>query len=82
MRKNEPHLSGKIPDTGSLRGDVVALLERMSKNLSQLSREIFLGVLADSINDPKIADFIFSQAITSGRTVMTTILKQAQKEVK
>src|ERR1700691_156525 len=43
MRRHRPLLSGEIPDTGSLRGDVLALLRRMSARLAAVGTETVHG---------------------------------------
>ena len=35
LRRHRPMLSGEVPDTGSLRGDVLAVLQRMSRRLAE-----------------------------------------------
>jgi AcrR family transcriptional regulator len=35
MRRHRPMLSGEVPDTGTLRGDVLAVLRRVSAQLAE-----------------------------------------------
>src|ERR1700678_3534663 len=47
MRRHRPVISGEVPDTGGLRGDVLALLSRMSARVSDIGLETVYGVLGD-----------------------------------
>jgi AcrR family transcriptional regulator len=51
MRAHRPLISGKTPDTGSLRGDVIALLEGMMMGMNDLQPDIVWGMLMDAISD-------------------------------
>jgi AcrR family transcriptional regulator len=91
MRAHRPLLSGKTPDTGSLRGDVTALLEGMMMGLNDLQPDIVWGMLMDAINDDAHRAYI-RETLTndSQRTflqrrvretnviAMTAVLKQAE----
>lgn len=77
MRNSAPLLSGPIPNTGSLRGDVVALLERASRQLQIAGDDVILGLLSDIIASP----YMLSQVIrvsNVSKEIMTTILRQAE----
>jgi hypothetical protein len=49
-------LSGEIPDTGSLRGDVAALLTRLSTRLAKTGPEMLYGLLGDYLSDAELFD--------------------------
>ena len=51
MRAHRPLISGITPDTGALRGDVIALLEGMMTGMNDLQPDIVWGMLMDAIND-------------------------------
>jgi len=70
-------LSGEIPDTGSLRGDVLAVLRRISARLADLGPEIFYGLAADYFADPALVPDLQAQVLQTGNEVMATILKRA-----
>jgi AcrR family transcriptional regulator len=77
MRRHGPLLSGEVPDTGSLRDDVLALLRRMSSRLAEVGPETVYGLLGDYLSD---ADLFFSsrhQLLDISAEVMQTILKRA-----
>jgi AcrR family transcriptional regulator len=77
IRSHRPMLSGEIPDTGSLRGDVLALLRRMSSRLAQIGTETVYGLLGDYLGDA--GQFARSQqdVLHMSAEVMETILKRA-----
>jgi len=70
-------LSGAVPDTGSLRGDAVALLRRMSARLGALGPEIVYGLLGDYFLDAELFPRIGEQVLSIGAGVMATILGRA-----
>jgi AcrR family transcriptional regulator len=77
IRSHRPMLSGEIPDTGSLRGDVLALLRRMSSRLAEIGTETVYGLLGDYLGDA--GQFARSQqdVLHISAEVMETILKRA-----
>ena len=91
MRAHRPLISGITPDTGALRGDVIALLEGMMMGMNDLQPDIVWGMLMDAINDDAHRTYI-REALTndSRRTflqrrvretnvvAMTAVLKQAE----
>lgn len=77
MRRHRPMLSGEIPDTGSLRGDVLTLLRRMSSRLAEVGPEIIYGLIGDYFADADAFTRIQDQVLQIGATVMTTILTRA-----
>ena len=69
-------LSGQIPDTGSLRGDVLALLRRASAVLREIGPEVMSGLLTDrgGIGSlPRMQADVFQ----AGTEVMAAILRHA-----
>jgi AcrR family transcriptional regulator len=79
IRRHRPMLSGEIPDTGSLRGDVLALLRQMSSRLAEIGPETVYGLLGDYLSDADMfargRDQLPSMSISA--EVMETILKRA-----
>jgi hypothetical protein len=70
-------LTGEIPDTGTLRGDVLALLRRISARLAEVGPETFYGLLGDYFADPALFPDLQAQVLQTGNEVMATILKRA-----
>jgi len=77
MRRHRPLLSGDIPDTGSLRGDVLTLLRRMSHRLAETGQETIYGVLGDYFGDAELFSRLQDQVLQIRTGVMTTILDRA-----
>jgi Tetracyclin repressor-like, C-terminal domain len=70
-------LSGEIPDTGSLRGDVLAVLHRMSQRLAEIGPETVYGLLGEYFSSAESFDALNDQVLHISADVMTTILKRA-----
>jgi AcrR family transcriptional regulator len=77
MRRHRPMLSGEIPDTGSLRDDVLTVLRRMSSRLAEVGPEIIYGLIGDYFADIDAFSRIQGGVLQIGAEVMTTILKRA-----
>jgi AcrR family transcriptional regulator len=77
MRRHRPVLSGEVPDTGSLRGDILAVLRRMSGRLAEIGPETVYGVLGDYFTDAELFSRIQDQFLHIGAGVMATILRHA-----
>jgi len=77
LRRHRPMLSGEIPDTGSLRGDVLAVLGRVSARFAELGPETFYGLAADYFADPALVPDFQAQLLQTGHEVMAAILKRA-----
>jgi len=77
LRQHSPLLSGEIPDTGSLRGDVLAVLRRMAIRLTEVGTENVAGLLGDVLADAEVFDRLHDQVVLIGAEVMTTMLKRA-----
>ncbi len=79
MRRHRPMLSGEVPDTGSLRGDVLALLTRVSARLTDLDPQTLYGILGDYFTDTESVAAFQDQVLHIGAEVMATILKHAEE---
>ncbi len=79
MRRHRPMLSGEVPDTGSLRGDVLALLTRVSDRLTELGPETVYGILGDYFADTELFAAFQDQVLHIGASVMASILKHAKE---
>jgi len=77
LRRHRPMLSGEIPDTGTLRGDVLALLRRVSARFAELGPETFYGLAGDYFADPALVPDFQAQLLQTGNEVMTAVLKRA-----
>jgi AcrR family transcriptional regulator len=77
LRRRRPMLSGAVPNTGSLRRDVVALLTRMSTRLSETGPEVLYGLLGDYLSDAELFDRLRADVLQIGTEVTNTMLKRA-----
>jgi len=77
LRRHRPMLSGEIPDTGSLRGDVLAVLRRISARFAEVGPETFYGLAGDYFADPALIPDFQAQVLQTGNQVMAAILKRA-----
>jgi len=76
LRRHRPLLSGQVPDTGSLRGDVLALLRRASAGLREMGPEVISGLLTDRGGIGSLPR-IQADAFHAGTGAMAVILKHA-----
>lgn len=77
MRQQGPILSGEVPDTGELRGDVLALLRRVSRRLGAVDQEVLYGLFADFFRDADLFTSLQAQVSQVGSAVIMTILERA-----
>lgn len=77
LRRHRPMLSGDVPDTGSLRGDMLAVLRRAGAGLAEVGPETVYGILGDYFADAELFSRLQDQVLQIGSGVMTTILKRA-----
>jgi AcrR family transcriptional regulator len=67
------------PDTGSLRGDLVAVLEGMRANLAAQDAAVILGLLTAMRHEPQLADTVRQQFIDVKRGAFDAVLGRAVK---
>jgi AcrR family transcriptional regulator len=77
QRRHRPLLSDEIPDTGELRSDVLAVLDRMSDRMADTGAETVFGLLGDYLADPELFALVQGQLLSVGAGVMSTILERA-----
>lgn len=77
IRQHGPMLSGQVPDTGELRGDVLALLRRVARRLAEIGPETMYGLLSEYTSDIEVFDDLQSQVVPIGAAAMATILERA-----
>jgi AcrR family transcriptional regulator len=79
MRHQSAGLAGPVPDTGSLRGDVLALLRRMARQLEKAGIDTVCGLLGDILSDAEVFDRMQGQVLTVGAGVMASLLERANE---
>jgi AcrR family transcriptional regulator len=78
MRHHQPVLTTGAPlDTGSLRGDVLAILRRASARITEIGAGTVIGMLSDLLSDEAAFDQILDQLTRSGVEVMSGVLDRA-----
>jgi AcrR family transcriptional regulator len=77
MRQRQPLGSGAIPDTGSLRGDVLAVLRQASARITAIGPDTVVGMLSDLLSDEEAFARVQDQLLRSGADVMTAVLRRA-----
>jgi AcrR family transcriptional regulator len=77
LRRHQPLLTDEVPDTGSLRGDVIALLRRMSERMAQTGTETIFSLLGDYLADPDLFSRVQGQLLSIAPAVMAAILRRA-----
>lgn len=53
-----PTGSREAPDTGGLRGDLIALFHRIARRTGALMTDLVAGVMADAFRHPEVADLL------------------------
>ena len=76
MRHRQPVLSGSIPDTGTLRGDMLAVLRRASARITETGPDTVIGMLSDLLSDEHAFEEILEQ-LRGGGEVMSSVLGRA-----
>jgi AcrR family transcriptional regulator len=77
LRHHRPMLSGETPDTGSLRGDVLALLRRTSAGMTEIGPETIYGLIGDYFADPALFSGLRGDFLQPRAHVMAAILRHA-----
>jgi AcrR family transcriptional regulator len=77
MRHRQPVLSGAVPDTGTLRGDVLAILRRASARITAIGPDTVIGMLGDLLSDDEAFDQVLDQLLRSGGELMSRVLDRA-----
>jgi AcrR family transcriptional regulator len=67
----------ELPDTGELRGDVLALLRRANRHLSSPAGDILRSLLASAGDDPQLLAQLREQTTDAGAATWLTVLGRA-----
>jgi len=78
LRENRVFLSDPVPNTGTLRGDVIALLKHLANSIGELPPDVIWGVMADVMSDPELDISVLNQVREVNGQVMGRILQQAE----
>jgi AcrR family transcriptional regulator len=77
LRRHRRIIPGEVPDTGSLRDDVLALLTRMSERVAVTGPETVYGLLGDYLGDAELFERLRLDVLQTGPGAMASILKHA-----
>ncbi len=72
LRTNRPGLSFDAPDTGTVRGDVMAILHSVSEMVDELSPEVIFGLIAELLHESELS--LFAEVHERNAKTMTEIL--------
>ena len=71
-------VTNEAPDTGSLAGDLDAVVERVGRNENNLiTTDLVLRVALEAVRDPELATALDDLMLSRGKRVLSTILAQA-----
>jgi len=77
MRHHQPVLSGQVPDTGTLRGDTLAVLRRASARITEIGPDTVIGMLSDLLADEEAFELTLDRLLRGGGEVMSEVLDRA-----
>jgi AcrR family transcriptional regulator len=78
LRASRPPVPGPAPDTGSLRGDVLAVFEHIDNGWNSLPLDIGLGLLTDTASDIKLHEYILRRIKQSSAAIIIPALTRAE----
>ena len=71
---SQPLYSSQAPDTGTVRGDLRAILHRISEMVDEVSPEVFFGLAAELLHESESA--LYSGVQERSTKIMTEILER------
>lgn len=72
LRANRPVLSSEVPDTGTVRGDLMVILHGISEMVGELSPEVIFGLIAELLHES--GSSLFAEVHEGNTKIMTKIL--------
>ena len=74
LRATRPLHSSHAPDTGSVRGDLMLILRRISEMVDEVSPEAFFGLAAELLHESEPS--LFAEVQERNTKIMTEILER------
>ena len=74
LRASRPGLSFETPDTGTVRGDVMLILHRISELVDELSPEVIFGLIAELLHESDSS--LFAEVHERNAKIMMEILNR------
>jgi AcrR family transcriptional regulator len=78
LRSVKPDLPGPAPDTGSLRGDVIANFGHIDESRGALPLDIGLGLLTDTQGDAKLHEYFLRRIRQASVDILMPALQRAE----
>jgi AcrR family transcriptional regulator len=72
LRANQPVLSYNAPDTGTVRGDIMLILHRVSEMVDEVSPEVIFGLIAELLHERDSS--LFTEVHERNAKIMREIL--------
>ena len=72
LRASRPLYSSEAPDTGTVRGDLLVILHRVSEMVDEVSPEVIFGLTAELLHERE--ESVFAEVQVRTRKIMTEIL--------
>jgi AcrR family transcriptional regulator len=72
LRAKQPGLCFEAPDTGTVRGDVMAILRNVSEMVDELSPEVIFGLIAELLHESDAS--LFAEVHERNAKIMREIL--------
>lgn len=79
LRASKPPVPGPAPDRGSLRGDVLSVFEHIDDGWNSLPLDIGLGLLSDTLSDPKLHEYFLRRIKQSSAAIIMPALTRAEE---
>ena len=74
LRATRPVLSSEAPDTGTVRGDLMVILHRISEMVEELSPEVIFGLIAELLHESEPS--LFAEVHEHTAKIMMEILNR------
>lgn len=74
LRASQPLYSSQAPDTGTVRGDLMVILRRISEMVDEVGSEAFFGMAAELLHESESA--LYSGVQEHSTKIMTEILER------
>jgi len=72
LRASQPVLSSEAPDTGTVRGDLMVILHRVSEMVDELNPEVIFGLIAELLHESDSSSF--AEVYERNAKIITEIL--------
>lgn len=74
LRASQPLYSSQAPDTGTVRGDLMVILRRISEMVDEVGSEAFFGMAAELLHESESS--LFAEVQEHSTKIMTEILER------